>query len=73
MHIKCSGGVVLSMVIEFAVLADRVLHQPDLITNPKFSSNTSRVTNRKELVGIITEVLMPHTRDYWLKEFNGLG
>ncbi|KLO06969.1 CAIB/BAIF family enzyme [Schizopora paradoxa] len=58
---------------QFAVLADRILHKPELITNPKFSTNASRVANREELVTIISDVLLGHTRNYWLKEFNGLG
>jgi len=58
---------------QFAVLADRILHQPDIITNPKFSTNAGRVANCTELVNIITDVLMHHTRDHWLKEFNGIG
>lgn len=47
--------------------------RPELVEDPRFSTNASRVTNRHELVKIITDVFMKHPRDHWMEVFNGLG
>jgi succinate---hydroxymethylglutarate CoA-transferase len=58
---------------KFNILAEKVLEQPTLATDPKFATNNARVANRTELIQIITDVLTQHDRDYWLKRFTGLG
>lgn len=58
---------------QWTILADKILKRPELASDAKFSSNKARVTNRTEVVQIVTDVLMQHDRDYWLKEFSGLG
>lgn len=63
----------LTLVHQFKLLAERILNQPELASDPKFSSNKARVANRAELIPIITEALMQHERDHWLQEFSGLG
>lgn len=47
--------------------------RPELVEDRRFSSNEARVANRQELVKIITDLLMEHSRDYWIEAFNGLG
>jgi len=59
--------------MQFKSLTEKILQQPALATDPKFSSNGMRVKNRKELVQIITDVLEQHNRDYWIDQFTGLG
>jgi crotonobetainyl-CoA:carnitine CoA-transferase CaiB-like acyl-CoA transferase len=58
---------------KFRTLAEKVLGNPELATDPKFSTNDARVQNRTELVQIITGVLMQQDRDHWLERFRGLG
>ncbi|KAF9462982.1 CAIB/BAIF family enzyme [Collybia nuda] len=58
---------------QFKLLAEKVLNNPSLVDDPKFATNEARVTNRTELIQIITEVLVQQRRDYWLKKFMGLG
>lgn len=58
---------------QFRLLAEKVLEDPSLATDPKFIDNNARVKNRTELVQVITNKLMEHDRDYWLKKFTGLG
>ncbi|EKM51552.1 uncharacterized protein PHACADRAFT_199064 [Phanerochaete carnosa HHB-10118-sp] len=59
--------------VQFGLLASKILKRPELLSDPKFSSNAARVANRAEIVKIITDTLMEHNRDHWLKEFDGLG
>ncbi|KAH6912773.1 CAIB/BAIF family enzyme [Coprinopsis sp. MPI-PUGE-AT-0042] len=58
---------------QFKILAEKVLKDPELATNPKYSTNDARVANRSELVQIISDAFMKHDRDHWLKQFKGLG
>jgi len=58
---------------QFKLLAENILDEPSLVTNPKFSTNNARVANRAEIVKIITDRLVQHERDHWLKAFSGLG
>lgn len=58
---------------QFKLLADRILQQPALSDDPKFSSNGARVENRAELIRIIEGILEQHSRDYWIEQFTGLG
>ncbi|KAJ7288543.1 CoA-transferase family III domain-containing protein [Mycena rebaudengoi] len=58
---------------QFVTLAEKILEYPALASDPRFASNEARVANREELVRVITEALVKHDRDYWLKRFTGLG
>ncbi|OBZ71750.1 Succinate--hydroxymethylglutarate CoA-transferase [Grifola frondosa] len=58
---------------QFKILAEKILNKPELVSNAKFSSNNARVANRAELIAIITQVLMQHSRSYWMENFVGLG
>lgn len=58
---------------KFKTLAEKVLEDPELATNPKYATNDARVANRSELVQIISDAFMKHDRDHWLKRFKGLG
>lgn len=59
--------------VQFAILADKILGNPELSSDPRFSSNSARVMNRDALIAIISETLLKQTRDYWLQCFTGLG
>ncbi len=41
---------------EWAVLCEHILGRPDLLTDPRFGSNTDRVAHHDELTAVITEV-----------------
>lgn len=58
---------------QFKLLAEKVLRQPELAHDPKFSTNIARVENRELLVKTITETLIQEPLDHWLSLFNGLG
>jgi len=58
---------------QFAVLADKILRMPELSGDPRFNSNSSRVSNRDLLKRIITDVLILRSKEHWLREFTGLG
>ena len=63
----------LTIFLQFGLLASKILKRPELSSDPRFSTNVARVANRAELVQIVTDALMQHERDHWLKEFEGLG
>ncbi|KAI0051069.1 CAIB/BAIF family enzyme [Auriscalpium vulgare] len=58
---------------QFRLFSEKILRRPEIATDPKFNTNAQRVEHRDELVQIITDVLMQETREYWLKQFTGLG
>lgn len=58
---------------QFRQLAEKILRQPALVDDPKFSSNGARVKNRTELVQIIANVLEQQNRNHWIDQFTGLG
>ncbi|KAF7967901.1 hypothetical protein HWV62_32575 [Athelia sp. TMB] len=58
---------------QFRLLAKKILEQPELSDDPRFSTNGARVKNRDTLIQIITDVLERHTRDHWIEKFTGLG
>ncbi|EJC97958.1 CAIB/BAIF family enzyme [Fomitiporia mediterranea MF3/22] len=58
---------------QFAILADKILGNPDIANDPRFATNASRVANRAELKELITNVLVTQDRDYWLAKFTGTG
>ena len=61
------------VLYQFKIFAEKVLEKPELVNDPKFSTNDARVANRTELVEIINEALMKHDREYWLERLTGLG
>jgi len=58
---------------QFKLFAEKILRQPELADDPKFSTNAARVAHRELLVKIITEALMQEPLEHWLNLFNGLG
>jgi len=58
---------------QFKILAEKVLTDPALADSPRFATNDARVKNRRELVRIITDVLMQNDREHWLELLTGLG
>ena len=42
------------------------LGREDLISNPKFASNTIRCQHREEIVGILQEIFLTNTCDHWI-------
>ncbi|KAI0005949.1 CAIB/BAIF family enzyme [Russula compacta] len=58
---------------QFQLLAEKILRQPELCHDPRFSTNGARVANREVLVKIITETLLQKPLDHWLSLFDGLG
>jgi len=48
---------------EWAVLCERVLHRPDLVTDPRFATNPDRLARDGELTAIIEAVLACMTPD----------
>ena len=61
------------VLYQFKTFAEKVLGNPELANDPKFSTNDARVANRTELVEIINEALMKHDREHWLERLTGLG
>ncbi|EIN12350.1 CAIB/BAIF family enzyme [Punctularia strigosozonata HHB-11173 SS5] len=57
---------------QFALLAN-MIGRPDLASDPRFTTNAKRVDHRAEVIQAVTEALMEHDRDYWLKRFEGGG
>jgi len=50
-----------------------VLERPEWHSDPLYSTNSSRVANRRELVSLITSALSEHPTSYWLGHFRGQG
>lgn len=50
-----------------------VLGHPEWLSNPKFSSNAVRVTNRKELKELIADITRKESADYWMKKLKEQG
>ncbi|KAF8275083.1 CAIB/BAIF family enzyme [Lactarius quietus] len=57
----------------FKLFADKILGQPELANDTRFSTNGARVANRDQLVKIITDTLMRKPQSHWLRLFDGLG
>lgn len=45
---------------------------PEIAKDPKFSTNSARVTHRDELIALMSERILKKTSDYWLHEFSSL-
>ncbi len=58
---------------QFQIFADKILGQPELGKDIRFSTNNARVANRELLVKIITDTLMQKALNHWLRLFEGLG
>ncbi|KAF9046468.1 CAIB/BAIF family enzyme [Panaeolus papilionaceus] len=58
---------------QFKALSEKALNRPELADDARFATNEARVKNRTELVDIITNTLVQRDREYWLKQFTGLG
>lgn len=58
---------------QFKLFADKILGQPELADDSRFSTNGARVANREQLVKIITDTLMRKQLSHWLGLFDGLG
>jgi crotonobetainyl-CoA:carnitine CoA-transferase CaiB-like acyl-CoA transferase len=56
----------------FARLCEALSH-PEWATDPRFATNASRITNRKEIDDLIGQRMRQHTREYWQKHLDGLG
>jgi glutaryl-CoA transferase len=46
---------------------------PELADDPRYSTNAARVTNREELVGIVSEISRKQTTQYWLDGLERMG
>lgn len=57
---------------QFASLC-RILGREDLIEDPRFKDNPSRVKHRDELIPILESVLLTRTADEWLEEIGAAG
>ncbi|KAK4050187.1 hypothetical protein OIO90_005169 [Microbotryomycetes sp. JL221] len=51
----------------------RILERPSLSSDPAYSNNGARVTNRKQLISLLTEALSTRTTNEWLKKMKGSG
>jgi succinate--hydroxymethylglutarate CoA-transferase len=58
---------------QFKLFADKILCQPELADDSRFSTNGARVANREQLVEVITDTLMRKPLSHWLGLFDGLG
>ncbi|KAG6897769.1 hypothetical protein C0992_011438 [Termitomyces sp. T32_za158] len=58
---------------QFALLAEKILDNPELASDPRFATNEARVANRVELVNIISGALLKQERVHWIERFTGLG
>ena len=57
---------------QFAELCLR-MGEPDLASEEKYASNESRVENRTELVGKLSQALSRKTNREWCEAFNGVS
>lgn len=58
---------------QFKLFADKILGQPELADDSRFSTNGARVANREQLVNVITDTLTRKPLSHWLGLFDGLG
>jgi itaconate CoA-transferase len=58
---------------EWAVLCERVLHRPDLVTDERFATNPDRVAHDGELTAVIEAVLGSMTPDEVVALLDGAG
>lgn len=58
---------------EWAVLCERVLHRPDLVTDPRFAHNPDRVAHDDELTPIVEATFEKLTADEIVALLDGVG
>ena len=51
----------------------RAIDRPDLLEDPRFSSNTARVENRAECVGTLSELFQTKTVAEWVESISAAG
>lgn len=51
----------------------RVIERPQLVTDPRFTNNEARVANREALEELVTEALLEHGRDEWMRRLQHAG
>ncbi len=69
------GGFLLAVGTDrqFEILCGKVIGRPDLVADPRFSTNAGRVSNRAALVPILEEVFKAGTRETWLARCKASG
>jgi crotonobetainyl-CoA:carnitine CoA-transferase CaiB-like acyl-CoA transferase len=50
----------------FRLLCERVLEQPELASDPRFATNTARVTNRETLIPLLTDAFQTRDAAEWV-------
>ena len=58
---------------EWAVMADKVLGQPDLARDPRYATNKARVANRAELIPQLRQVTVFKTTAQWVELLEQAG
>ncbi|GAF47610.1 CaiB/BaiF CoA transferase family protein [Rhodococcus wratislaviensis] len=62
------GWVVVACLIQkFWVTLCRAVERPDLVEDPRFSTNADRVRNRGELVPVLAALFAEHPTSHWMK------
>ena len=56
----------------FAKLAEALGH-PEWATDERFATNSSRLRNRREIDGLIGDVMIANTRDHWREHLQAYG
>lgn len=54
-------------------LLSKVLGKPEWAADPSYATNSARVANRSELVGLVTDIMRTRTTDEWLEALKGKG
>lgn len=57
----------------FALLCEKVLERPDLLTDPRFATNSARQANREAVFGLLNDTFAANTREYWLDRMVAAG
>lgn len=69
-----SGYITIGVAQQnFWVRFCEIIGRKDLVDDPRFADNGSRVANADALVGLIEEALAPHGNEHWLEKFESLG
>ena len=50
-----------------------LIGKPELISDPRFASQSDRLKNKDELIGLLSLALQVHTTEHWLEKLDGLG
>lgn len=56
---------------QFSVLCD-LLEIPEIADDPRFITNKTRVENRKEIIDILSKILIKQTNGFWLNKFENV-